>query len=228
MLQLKKDWNYVVNFTGTIFISIIISFFLCIFLGLIFLPQYKEFFKDIFQSSQIFIITMLGIYPICIFKAIGPESKSGKPYLNTRNLPYTNKQLFIKSIKPGLMIIPVIIIGISLINIFFINDSKGSLSIYMFLLANPFLIFCGIMISNFQILTGMIISLSRGIKGYRVIIGMLLANFFLGGGCMLISYFVGKEIVDTLYWAFVILSIYFIFSFSAFLVVFKDIENINR
>lgn len=233
MKGIKKDWRYDINFAVAVFIIIIMIYGLITLSISKFMPAQSYFFKSIYERLYSFFSFMLAIYPAIMFKGVCPKLGSDKLYLNTANIPYSRKGLFIKGLKEWFVILPVFIVFGTLINAILIRENQDFLILYINLLSSIlWIVFVG-MIINLQFITLMIIHLSKKIKIYKIIIGAFIVNscIVLVGSFISIGLFVNDTKIADLGMGEVIniiLLTCFVIALIGFSRAFKDIENISR
>lgn len=230
MRVFKKDWRYDVNFPIAIFIASIVVYSI-VTVGISwFMPEQSDFFKSSYGILYVFYSWFIFLYPAIIFRGVCPKLGKEKLYLNTANIPYSRKGLFIKGLKEWFLIAPIFVLFTTFIEAILIKADQSFLEAYISSLEEISGMIIVALIINFQLISAMIIHLARKIKVYKIIIGIFLINISVITICAAISSFINIEIIKNLELTgvgYVILIICFISSLIGFLISFRDIEKIS-
>lgn len=229
MRGIKKDWLYNINSIFLILAGILCVAGVAAITLKAFVPaQVSEVIYELYKKYFLMLIFMSGLYPMWVLKGICPSMGSDKVYISTMNLPFSKKQLFLKGIKNFMIIIPIYF----LIGAFFaaiLSPSTESFILkYLFSMIEPLIGIIASTILFAQIYCGIILHLVRGIKPYKIIIGIILADILLGLLIGVISLGIGKAITDQFYFAFIVIGIFFFVSLFAFMLNWNDIEKVHR
>ncbi|MEG1255318.1 hypothetical protein [Clostridium sp.] len=231
MVKIKKNWLEDINTFIIVFIGVevIIGVMSLLFINI--KPRTKEAFQSIEAVyNQIFTMSLiaLSMYPLFAFKAICPQIGKEKLYLSTSNLPLNKKQLFWKGIKVWLMIFPTYLLVGVLVYLLFSFKTEISGLIYLDSLLQPIAIIILGFVLQMQIISGIILAKSKNIKLYKIVIGAILGNVLLVGGCLLAIEVFNIDTLTNGNWMFGILGIFIVVSLALVLTLWKDVENMHR
>ncbi len=170
MKFLKKDWLFDAKITGVIVLTIltVVTALILVFVKVL---NKMPVENGVVVYNKIYSILAFGIsfYPMFAFKAVCPQMGSDKLYLSTANLPMSRKEVFFKGLKPWLIISPIVIIVGALGNIVLSSSAESLKEVIFVITFTPIVILSFGAIIQFQIISGIIFTLVKGIKGYTVV-----------------------------------------------------------
>lgn len=249
-MEIKKDWLY--NYKLSTFGMIALGFVLGIIFSIATLFGNRDsilFMQSMYRTFHSTSMIFVTLYFVYCFQGIAPQYGNNKLYLNTTNLPFSRKQLFFKGLKPLLIVFPIYILFGVFINTFLIQEASPSftLSIYegysfnMLFIYNLALImwsFIYMFIMALQMISAIILSLSKNIRWYIMAPCMILFNGILIGllivGNVIFKFNLDSSFISN-YELSIIFSwlngntlIFFIPSLILFLFAWRNIEKIHR
>lgn len=225
---IKKNWMYDFN----IVIAVIIASMTGLGIGFLIFSgssvQAREVMYVIFEKLYIMGTAMLSMYPVFAFKGVCPQIGSDKLYLSTTNLPFSKKELFLKALKPWLIIFPLYCLGGAFVAAVLAKQTESFGLLYLFSLFKPGAIILFSLIFQPQIISAIIFSLAKGIKWYKVLAVVIGSNGLLGSLCALVIWLSKIDMNTNFYWIIGIFITFIIASLGVFLVAWREVENIHR
>lgn len=226
----KKNWLYDINSILIILITASLGFGVAL---LLFSNNNDNelylMFVDYYNRICNFLICFIAIYPAFVGKGICPQMGSDKVYLNTANLPFSKKQLFLQGIGQGFTLLSFTILTSSLIRALLYSANGSFLENFLkFIFGSLFIVAC-LMIIMSQVIGIIILSLAKKLKWYKTVPAAIIANTLLALFIVLVSTFVPKEVRDNGFaFVFFVISTFSVFCLSVFAVGWKNIENIHN
>lgn len=190
MFNFKRDWLYSAK---VIYICFVIAQVICLLLGILVTPyqvpliMLREFYQTLYQLSVIFIM----IYPIYALKMISPKrSNFFDANLTTAGLPFTKKQLFLKSIKHWFYLAPLYLVGQFMIN-YFLSVVLLGVDVYNFFyddILNPLFVTFILIAIVLQSIAAIIKCLADNVKWYWLMSSIIVGNLlYLFMGAVMIG-----------------------------------------
>lgn len=229
MKLLKKDWLFDAKITGTIAMAVLISVAILIFVFVKVLNKMPvENGKEIYNKIYSMLALGISFYPMFAFKAVCPQMGSDKLYMSTANLPMSRKEVFFKGLKPWLIIAPLVIIAGALGNIALSVGIESLKEVTFIIVFTPLVILGFASIIQFQIMAGCIFTLTKGIKGYKVVEAIVLFDFILIGICSIVIRVLNVDTAHDPWWMTGCGLFILIVSLIMFLIAWRDIEKVYQ
>lgn len=229
MKLLKKDWLYDVKLSGAIGLIILITFAMVVMImGKVTGIMPIDNAVQVYNKTYGMIALVISFYPIMAFKAVCPQLGSDKLYMSTANLPMSRKEVFFKGLKPWLIIAPMVIIAGAIGSIALSAGAESFKEIIFIITFTPVVILSFTAIIQFQIISGIIFTLGKGIKWYKVVGAIFVFDFILIAMCS-----IGIRVfkVDTAHdpWWMSICGVFILMaSLIVFLIAWRDIEKVYQ
>lgn len=229
MKFLKKDWLFDAKIVGVVGLTILSSVAALI---LVFVKVLNKMPVEngVVVYNKIYYILAFGIsfYPMFAFKAVCPQMGSDKLYLGTANLPMSRKEVFFKGLKPWLIISPIVIIVGALGNIALSGSAESLKEVFFIITFTPIVILSFGAIIQFQIISGCIFTLTKGIKGYKVTEAIVLFDFILIIICSISIRVLKVDTAHDPWWMTGCGLFILIASLIMFLIAWRDIEKVYQ
>lgn len=228
MRLIKKDWIYDLKSAGYV-ILVVLAGISIMFLGFSWMfPETRYYLKEAYEQSYTMVIGIISIYPIWLFSAISPQIKNGKIYLNTTNLPLSKKQLFLKGLKPWLLVYPIVILASSAVMALLSEPTESFGILLLFSLVRPTAVLIFMAMVNMQVIAGIIFCSAKQVKWYKVIGSMVVLNGILIGLCVLAGSKLPIDTDNNIWFAVGVFLTLILGSVGVFLLGWKDVEKIHQ
>ncbi|MGL5379090.1 hypothetical protein [Clostridium sp.] len=228
MLKIKKDYMWEINI-ATIFMIILTLVIGAI--SIILLNSENPILSRtwiVYKALVRNVILIIGMYPVFAFAAASGFAKMNNSAIITAHLPFSKKQLFFKALKPWLILYPIFILASFLI----LKILQSGTTFYIIgnnLNVIPLIATVLILIAlEIQIISGMIITISKKINGFILLFVGVLINIALAFVSFLALDMLKVDLALNMNWIIYPAGIFFIVSIIIFIISWKDVEAISK
>ena len=220
MVGIKKNWLYDISYVLVILESIMIILGIVALIGgRFFEGQMANFFINLYNSWFPLLVIIVFAYPMYILRSIFPKCSLDNLYMETGNLPFSKKELFMMSLKDSWLRL----LGLLAICMCINMSLEGSL---IPKISESIDIALVMLILFFQVFVMYILYFSKKISGKKVIGKVIGIDLFVLMTLLIIGRIIGNDFIGSVEFLFIAGGTFFIGSFIGFLKYWNDIERI--